>query len=621
MRILIAGLVASSCAYALDAPVVTATAKGPTQIDLSWAPVANPGYGYVVEIQSDGDPRYTSYTELKPLPDAAGYNCNPAIVINGAVCRTSDPGGKHVYNLPINGIPYWVTEETYIDPVDGTKAQFIARGLLNNTAYHFRVRSYSGNTNTSYSDYSKVATATTANYAARYVSPAGKDSNDGTAPDSAHAWKTLSKGSSIECGQLLIILGGQYANDTLQLNRHCTAESRQVATVKAGESAIITSPTGANRTIGISGEYGVVDGLTSASSSSTGDYDVTIAGSHNALLGCNIGPSAIPNSGHWGVQINTGLHLVYGNYIHDWGSPDGAQNGGGNTGFALTAQGGSNNNVIWSNHLTRGGHDTSLCIAGCNKNRWLNNVMDGGWGMCFETVHGNSVNNLIEGNICFHTAQLVPFFKPGMENSQGPNTFRRNIIIEPRGFAMEVSALGGTVANTLIYNNTFYHPAGCLFQSANGGPSAYEGNLWANNICFRITKIAAPGCNGADCTGIDAYNGAASGVRFWNNVFLAEDAKQVLKPAIPVVIWNRNQFGDENKSISFADSHYPPFRGNARLSVDPQFVDEAHFDFHLSARSPARSAGVEITDQWGSVPGTPDVGAYGIAAIQPKVVR
>ena len=49
-------------------PVVTATAKGPNQINLKWAAVPNPGYGYIVEIQSSADSRHSSFTELQPIP-------------------------------------------------------------------------------------------------------------------------------------------------------------------------------------------------------------------------------------------------------------------------------------------------------------------------------------------------------------------------------------------------------------------------------------------------------------------------------------------------------------------------------------------------------------------------
>jgi hypothetical protein len=146
------------------APSVTAAAKGPNQINLTWPPVSNPIDGYLVEIQSDADSRYSSYAELQPIPKAGGYTCNPSVHRNGGSCNISDPSGAHVYNPPTNGIPYWVTETTYIDPQDGTPAQFIAWGLKPNTSYNFRVRSYSGNT---FGSYSVVATAITANYALR----------------------------------------------------------------------------------------------------------------------------------------------------------------------------------------------------------------------------------------------------------------------------------------------------------------------------------------------------------------------------------------------------------------------------------------------------------------------
>ena len=78
-----------------------------------------------------------------------------AIAIDYPSCGMSD----HVYNPPTNGIPYWVTDATYLDPQDGSAAQFIAWGLKPNTSYSFRVRSYSGNATPVYGSYSGVATA------------------------------------------------------------------------------------------------------------------------------------------------------------------------------------------------------------------------------------------------------------------------------------------------------------------------------------------------------------------------------------------------------------------------------------------------------------------------------
>src|SRR6516225_2090283 len=110
------------------APLVAATAKGPNQINLTWKATTNPGYGYLVEIQSNLDSRYASWRELRPIPDAAGYRCDGTVVIRDGKCTISDPSGTHVYNSPSNGIPYWVTESNYSDPQDDSPAQFIAWG-------------------------------------------------------------------------------------------------------------------------------------------------------------------------------------------------------------------------------------------------------------------------------------------------------------------------------------------------------------------------------------------------------------------------------------------------------------------------------------------------------------
>src|SRR5208283_634353 len=116
----------------------------------------------------------------------------------------------------------WVTDDNYIDPQDGSAAQFIVWGLRPNTAYHFRVRIYSGNKSSFYGVYSNPATAMTANYILRYVSPDGNDSNDGTGPENSHAWRTLSHASSaIGCGQELIVMGGSYANDDISMGQTC----------------------------------------------------------------------------------------------------------------------------------------------------------------------------------------------------------------------------------------------------------------------------------------------------------------------------------------------------------------------------------------------------------------
>src|SRR5271169_2788188 len=72
---------------ALGVPAIAAVVKGPDQINLVWAAIFSPGYGYLVEIQSTGDSRYSAWQEMKPIPTAGGYQCNNTIQISGASCN------------------------------------------------------------------------------------------------------------------------------------------------------------------------------------------------------------------------------------------------------------------------------------------------------------------------------------------------------------------------------------------------------------------------------------------------------------------------------------------------------------------------------------------------------
>jgi hypothetical protein len=492
---------------ALTPPVITATAKGPNQINLTWPATTSAGYGYLVEIMSAGDTRYSSWQELRPIPAASGYTCNNTVIIKGAACNISDPAGTQIYNPPTNGIPYWVAEANYTDPQDDSPAQFIAAGLMPNVAYSFRVRSYSGNTATSYSSYSNTTTATTANYARRYVSPTGSDSNTGV--DDAHAWLTLFHASTtLACGQVLIVKGGSYANDYVSLSQKCSVTNKAVVLVNPGETATVTSgPPGIEHVVQMHGNNVVVDGLRCASSSTQGgNADIYIVGGHNAVFNVETRPAVVPTA-KAGVSIIGGHNLLYGSYLHDAFSPDGTQNPGGNGGFVLVIQGlGATDNVIWSNHLTRGGHDVSLCSAGCSYNRWQNNIMDGGWGMGFEVIGSNAQFNLFEGNFIYGIGRLVSFYKPSIEIS-GPNTtVRRNVIVNGKSVNLEVSSLNsGNVVNSQIYNNVFYGGDACYFQSYDGGVASYNGVLYSNNICYKFTGNATDIYRGNTASEV-AYN-------------------------------------------------------------------------------------------------------------------
>jgi tetratricopeptide (TPR) repeat protein len=593
----------------LGAPVIAAQVKGPDQINLTWPAVGDPGYGYLIEIQSPGDNRFAAWTELEPIPRAGGYTCDISIVARGARCNISDPAGTQIHNPTNRGIPYWVTEAQYADPQDGTPAQFIAWGLKPRTTYRFRVRSYSGNTSPVFGAYSNIASAATSDYAVRYVSPAGKDANDGKGADSAHAWRTLAHGAgAIACGQVLIVMGGNYASDEIRMTQKCSAAAKAVVLVNPGDTATLTSqPANSGHALLLTGDYLMIDGLGVASPGTpVGEYDAEIGGSHNALLNVEFRPPVIP-SFKFGVVIHGTHNLVYRSYLHDYGSPDATQNPDGGGGFVLallsTAE-----NVIWSNHLTRGGHDVSLCKSDCRNNRWLNNVMDGGWGQGWIAVYGSgpSDHNLVEGNFIKGVGQLTPSYKPAIQVSGANNTVRRNVVIDTKTWALEVSSFsGGTASYNQIYNNVFYDSGGCYFQSSSRGMQAYNNVIYANNICYRVQDVA-----------FRIYLGNTTN-RNTNNDILSVDAAGKPQPERAFIVWNQLGGGayENAKSVTVADRSYEPtFSRNKPVSVIPRFVDEANLDFHLSAGSPLLATGLAITGaEWGSTQGQADLGAFGIA--------
>jgi tetratricopeptide (TPR) repeat protein len=404
---------------------------------------------------------------------------------------------------------------------------------------------------------------------------------------------------------VLIVMGGNFPADEIRMTQKCSAAAKAVVLVNPGETATIASqPANSGHALVLAGDYLVVDGLgVNSPGTPYGEYDAEIAGSHNALLNVGFRPPAIP-SFKFGVVILGRSNLIYRSYLHDYGSPDATQNPDGGGGFVLAVLGAAEN-VIWSNHLTRGGHDESLCKSGCRNNRWLNNVMDGGWGQGWIAVNGSD-HNLVEGNFIQGVGQIAPFYKPAIQVSGANNTVRRNVAVNSKTWALEISAFGGKASYNLVYNNVFYNSGGCYFQSSNGGMQAYNNVIFANNICYKVQDVA-----------FRIYLGNTTN-RNTGNTILSVDAAGKPQPERAFIMWNQLGGGtyETLKSIAVADRSYnPSFSRNRAVSVVPRFVDEAKLDFHLSAGSPLLDAGIAIADaEWGSTVGPVDLGAFGIAA-------
>src|SRR5206468_11648367 len=124
-------------------------------------------------------------------------------------------------------------------------------------------------------------------------SPGGNDSNDGKSSDAAHAWRTLSKAAAaLGCGQVLMVMGGSYANDEVRMNQNCTQEAKAVVLVNPGDTAtLVSQPANSGHALAIYGQHLVIDGLTVSSPGTPyGEYDAEIGGSRNALLNVEFHP-------------------------------------------------------------------------------------------------------------------------------------------------------------------------------------------------------------------------------------------------------------------------------------------------------------------------------------------
>jgi hypothetical protein len=575
--------------WGLDTPTITAKAKGPNQINLVWSTVSNPGWGYKVEIKSDEDPRYTSWTDLT------------ASLINGRTC-----------------LPYWVTESHYKDPIDNpaTACQFPVFSLRYGTDYNFRVRAY-GKTDSGaevYSPYSETVKATTTTPARiKHVSTNGNDGNTGDSEGAA--WRHISYAAShVTAGTLIIIHRGNYASDSLHTSASGTSHSNMIwFVVDPGETATITTGSG-GQIISVSHNYICVDGL--RVTATTSDETVLVTGSRDIFANCEWqGNSQDPR---WGGAT---YNFIHGLYSHDYGDINNAESGS-----TLALLNGSNYNIIQYSHFARGGHDTGLNKNGSNYNQWMNNLHDGGWGLGWEAVSSGGQAScqyvLFEGNIVKDVQQLTKYSytKPGIELSGSYCTVRRNLIYDGRkspsgdiSFGIEISNLSyvGNDSN-LIYNNVIYHNGsfGIRHYIYGSNTKVY------NNIFYYNAGLETSPANATIC--VDSqWN---SGTMYKNNLILFRNWNTHADvPDMATVALN---YTGTAYSVSDANTHWSTyFQGN--ITSNPGFIDETNREFHLKSTSPAKDAGVPLTDSvWGTIDYNgvaPDIGAFEYSEVGEEV--
>jgi len=555
--------------------ILAANTKGPNQINLTWNGVSNPGYGYKVEIQSDSDSRYSSWTDYT------------ALLKNG-----------------FGFLPYWVTEDHYRDRTDGTSTglgsacQLPVFGLLHNTEYNFRVRCYNRDDDGSetYSGYSNTATETTVNPTTiRYVRTDGDNGNDGTADDSEHAWLTLDYASSqATAGMLIYVKGGTYSS-----NNHITSAAsgsydgtdyndKIVMMAYPGDSVSIVTSSDSWGYINIAHDYWSVDGFTINDSVGTTDNVWRVSGDRNSIANLYTnGP--VPTTSGYNPKVTGDYNLLSNCRGQDYGTDDG-QSGTGLPNFE------GEYNMFINGHNSHSGHDvisfgtTLQGSEGSDYNACCNSLLDGGWGSGFQNMGGEwSKRNLFEGNIVKDVGTLFSAYKPSTQIGS-ENTIRRNVIYGGESHGIEFNKLGGSNGggnNNLIYNNVICEHGGGAIWYMNAAD--LTNNTIANNIIYG--NVGDDGDAGFSDPVDVLLRGTYTGTTIHDNIILSKDGADATNICLE----------GAKKTVADANNDWSTyFQDN--VTTAPAFVDSANVDFHLKTTSFGIGEAVAITDTiWGSV--------------------
>lgn len=613
-------------AWALDAPLITATPKAPNQINLTWDAVSNPGWGYKVEIQSDDDSRYSDWTEL------SWQSATPQ----------STTGGSLTY------LPYWVTEGHYLDVTDGigtasgacksasascgSPAQAQIYGLKHSTTYKFRVRTW-GKTDAGaavYSSYSTLIEATTPTPATiRYVTTTGAGSRNGTSWENAYDDISDANGISVSGGHALVLIeAGNYASDNITPTRSGTQEYRIVFQAYNGGPVNITSPSATIAVDTNRQDYIIVDGINTTYRTNNGQPRFYIDQGSSRVALVNFAAAGQTGGDLWGVvDVKSSYNLVHNYYVHDNGAA-GIDNRHSN----IQIYGPYNHNIFQLGVSIRGAHDCFLIKGAATYNQLKNSRHGGEWGHGVNLVNDGSAvckYNLVEGNtfndICKeHT--LRNFYKNAMQAPSSTNTLRRNVVYDGhdgsggkcKGLGFELNKEGGgATGSNLVYNNTVYNNGGAALVIWNGTTN----NKIVNNIFY---NNGSPPCTdpGLECTSSVVWADNVTGLDIHHN-FISQNSDQNYNSIEP------NVWYDDPQTLSEAESSYPSIIHNNYGNLTLGFIDLETEVIHLKSTSDAIDAGQQVIDNiWGTIlfkGSAPDLGAFEYSGISgpaaPKNLR
>ncbi|WP_168119710.1 DNRLRE domain-containing protein [Paenibacillus sp. HB172176] len=198
---------------------------------------------------------------------------------------------------------------------------------------------------------------------------------------------------------------------------------------------------------------------------------------------------------------------------------------------------------------------------------------------CIQTF---DTNGAYARNVLFENNKFTGWFSQGvmMQNTKYPDQthasdwiIRNNIFQGMTGNGVWAGKTNDGIPNLVIENNLFYgnYDEGCFNAITATGP--YSSVSVRNNIFVNFTD-----------NGLRALSGASIDSDY--NLYYNSIGSQIMGP-------------------------------NDIFNLDPQFVDEANFDFHLSANSPAINSGLAISSLSSDKDGNPrpangafDIGPY-----------
>jgi len=430
--------------------------------------------------------------------------------------------------------------------------------------------------------------------------PAASDSNPGT---EALPWKTIQKANTtVAAGDTVYIKAGTY-NERIMPWADGTA-SQPIRYLRYGNDDVLISGN-VEPAMWIEKDYIVVDGIRT---DNVNKHCWIQYCSHVTIQNCHFGTVTSSGGSRSGVYLYDAEHCkILGNTVENAGSV-----GGDSICLEL-----SNYNVIEGNSVTQGGH---ACFANraSSYNVWRGNYFvnpDQKIGEVYD-LPGAGLENMTERNVW--EDNIFDYTPPhwdaspysGIQYAGQNSIIRRNIFYDEYGPGFRLGLWTGGLDpaeaarnyGNRIYNNVFHNcgQGGVLISGVTSFEINFSDNIFKNNILWMNTYInqfsGEPWLDELDGKGVQIKAGRLNGYYFeCNNIaYNTPNYDYLIAPGVYSPLMT-----PPNHELSWWEAHYPSlYQGN--MEVDPQFVDPANHDYHLSPSSPMIDAGTYLTQGFDS---------------------